>query len=43
MIALVDNLVELVGLIERIKGLLEGVYKTRGSVILNRSINLSIK
>ena len=40
---LVDNPVELVGLIELIRGLPEGVYKTRGSVILNQPINLSIK
>ena len=43
MIALVDNLVELVGLIEPIGGLPEGVCGTRGSVILNRPINLSTK
>ena len=40
---LVDNLVELVGLIKLIGGLLESVYGTRGLVILNRPINLSIK
>ena len=40
---LVDNLVELVGLIELIKGLLKGVYRTRGLVILNRPTNLSTK
>ena len=43
MITLIDNPVELVGLIKPIEGYLEGVYKTRGSVILNRSTNLSTK
>ena len=43
MIVLVDNLVELVGLIELMGGLLEGVCETRGSVILNRPTNLSTK
>ena len=43
MIALVDNLVELVGLIELMGGFPEGVCETRGSVIPNQLTNLSIK
>ena len=43
MIALVDNPVELVGLIKLIGGLPEGVCRTRGSVIPNQPINLSTK
>ena len=43
MIALVDNPVELVGFIEPMGGLPKGVCGTRGSVILNRSTNLSTK
>ena len=43
MIALVDNLVELVGLIKLIGGLPEGVCGTRGLVIPNRPTNLSTK
>ena len=43
MTALIDNPVEVVGLIEPIGGLSEGVCKTRGSVIPNRPTNLSTK
>ena len=43
MIALVDNPVELIGLIELIRGLPKGVCRAQGSVILNQPTNLSAK